>query len=80
MSLAASCSEGFYLHQAALGVNEELGRHLDRTRPPSRADRKRALLGHESPEFANLWERYGGKATRKTLHHPQVGPVPSPCR
>ncbi|MFZ3492814.1 tyrosine-type recombinase/integrase [Streptomyces sp. 5.8] len=46
LSLAASCLKAFYLHQAALGVNEELGRQLDRTRLPSRADRNRALLGH----------------------------------
>ncbi|MEU7043659.1 tyrosine-type recombinase/integrase [Streptomyces varsoviensis] len=46
LSLAAACLKGFYLHQAALGVNEELGRQLDRTRLPSRADRNRALLGH----------------------------------
>jgi hypothetical protein len=38
--------KGFHLHQAALGVDEELGRQLDRTRLPSRADRNRALLGH----------------------------------
>ncbi|MFF3784068.1 hypothetical protein [Streptomyces sp. NPDC001933] len=46
LSLTASRLKGFYLHQAALGVNEELGRQLDRTRLPSRADRNRALLGH----------------------------------
>lgn len=46
LSLAAARLKGFYLHQAALGVNDELGRKLDRTRLPSRADRNRALLGH----------------------------------
>ena len=33
------------LHQTALGVNEELGRQLDRTRLPSRADRNRPCWG-----------------------------------
>ncbi|OLZ43170.1 integrase [Amycolatopsis coloradensis] len=46
LSAAASCLKGFYLRQAALGVNEELGAQLDRTRLPSKADRNRALLGH----------------------------------
>ncbi len=46
LSAAAACLKGFYLHLAACGVNEALGRVLDRTRLPSRADRNRALLGH----------------------------------
>jgi integrase len=46
LSAAASCLKGFYLRQAALGVNEELGAQVDRARLPSKADRNRALLGH----------------------------------
>lgn len=46
LSSAAACLKGFYLHQAVCGVNEVLGRTLDRTRLPTRADRNRALLGH----------------------------------
>ena len=46
LSMTAACLKGFYLHQAALGVNAELGKALDRTRLPSRADRRRAFLGH----------------------------------
>ena len=46
LSSAASCLKGFYLDQAVLGVNAELGRQLDLARLPSRADRNRALLGH----------------------------------
>lgn len=46
LSTAAACLKGFYLHQAACGVNEPLGRVLDRTRLPTRADRNRSLLGH----------------------------------
>jgi hypothetical protein len=40
LSTAAACLKGFYLHHAALGVNGELGKQLDRTRLPSRADRR----------------------------------------
>ena len=46
LSITASCLKGFYLHRAALGVNAELGKALDRARLPSRADRRRRFLGH----------------------------------
>ena len=46
LSIAAACVKGFYLHQASLGVNSELGKTLDRSRLPSRADRRRRFLGH----------------------------------
>jgi integrase len=46
LAAAAACLKGFYLYYAARGVNEELGRRLDKTRLPTRADRSRALLGH----------------------------------
>jgi integrase len=46
LSTAAACLKGFYLHQASLGVNTELGKNLDRSRLPSRADRSRSFLGH----------------------------------
>jgi integrase len=46
LSTAAACLKGFYLHQAALGVNGELGKRLDRSRLPSRVDRHRSFLGH----------------------------------
>lgn len=46
LSTAAVCVKGFYVHQAALGVNPELGAELDRGRLPMRADRARAFLGH----------------------------------
>jgi integrase len=48
LSTAAACLKGFYLHQASLGVNAELGAKLDKTRLPSRADRRRSFLGHTS--------------------------------
>lgn len=48
LSTAAACLKGFYLHQAALGVNAELGKKLDVSRLPSRADRRRSFLGHVS--------------------------------
>ncbi|HUO36914.1 MAG TPA: tyrosine-type recombinase/integrase [Mycobacterium sp.] len=46
LSITASCLKGFYLHQAALGVNPELGKSLSQTRLPSRLDRRRSFLGH----------------------------------
>src|SRR5260370_34090346 len=46
LSTAAACLKGFYLHQASLDVNAGLGEKLDRSRLPTRADRRRALLGH----------------------------------
>jgi integrase len=46
LSTAAACLKGFYLHQASLGVNGELGRTLDTARLPSRVDRRRSFLGH----------------------------------
>ncbi|MFZ0876821.1 MAG: hypothetical protein WAN20_20210 [Pseudonocardiaceae bacterium] len=48
LSTAAACLKGFYLHQAALGINTELGSKLDRSRLPSRVDRRRSFLGHVS--------------------------------
>lgn len=46
LATAAACLKGFYLHHAARGVNRELGRALDQSRLPTRADRRRRLLGH----------------------------------
>ena len=46
LSAAAACLKGFYLHQASAGINAGLGEKLDRTRLPTRADRRRAFLGH----------------------------------
>ena len=46
LSATAACLKGFYLRQAAAGVNGELGRELDASRLPTRADRRRAFLGH----------------------------------
>ncbi|XDO63866.1 hypothetical protein HEP84_55650 [Streptomyces sp. RLB1-33] len=46
LSTVAACLKGFYLHQASLGVNVELGKKLDKSRLPSRADRRRSFLGH----------------------------------
>jgi len=46
LATAAACLKGFYLHHAARGVNRELGAILDQSRLPTRADRRRRLLGH----------------------------------
>ncbi len=51
LSTAAACLKGFYLHQAALGVNGDLAGKLDRSRLPTRADRSRSFLGHVKSEM-----------------------------
>ena len=61
LSAAAACLKGFYLHQASLGVNAELGEKLDRTRLPSRADRRRAFLGHVRRRCRRTRSRRGGR-------------------
>ncbi|MEV0577972.1 hypothetical protein [Streptomyces sp. NPDC050392] len=38
LKLVASCLKGFYLHVSGLGINEELGKRLDRSRLPTRRD------------------------------------------
>ncbi|MGH8921202.1 MAG: hypothetical protein ACRD0H_23195 [Actinomycetes bacterium] len=70
LSSAAACLKGFYLHQAACGVNEALGRQLDRTRLPTRADRNRALLGHAAARMPS-----NSLAPRRVLRrHPKMLP------
>jgi integrase len=51
LSTAAACLKGFYVHQAALGVNGDLGGKLGRSRLPTRADRSRSFLGHVKTEM-----------------------------
>ena len=51
LSTAAACLKGFYLHQAGLGVNDDLGGRLSRTRLPSRVDRRRSFRGHVKTEM-----------------------------
>lgn len=51
LSTAAACLKGFYLHQSSLGVNADLGARLSGSRLPSRADRRRSLLGHVKTEM-----------------------------
>ncbi|MCX5187575.1 tyrosine-type recombinase/integrase [Streptomyces sp. NBC_00268] len=47
LSISATCLKGFYLHQCVTrGINEELREALDVGRLPTKADRKRAFLGH----------------------------------
>ena len=49
---AAACLKGFYVHQASVGVNGELGDQLARTRLPTQADRRRAVPGAPEPGAA----------------------------
>lgn len=46
LQTAAACVKGYYRHQAELGEREDLGRALDVSRLPTRADRERSMLGH----------------------------------
>jgi len=70
LSTAAACVKGFYLHQASLGVNPELGAQLDKTRLPNKADRARLMLGHVKREMpANPLA-----PTRVRRRHPKMAP------
>lgn len=70
LSTAAACVKGFYLHQASLGVNQDLGAKLDKTRLPNRSDRARAMLGHLKREMpANPLA-----PTRVRRRHPKMAP------
>jgi len=51
LQTTAACLKGFYVHQASLGVNRELGDQLARTRLPTQTDRRRQFLGHISREL-----------------------------
>ncbi|MFD4501536.1 hypothetical protein [Streptomyces sp. NPDC058457] len=53
LSIAASCLKGFYLHQASLGGNVDLGEKLDGTRLPARVDRRRSC---SRPSVQVPWE------------------------
>jgi hypothetical protein len=46
LKTAAACLKGFYLHLGTRGVNRSLAEALRVTRLPTRADRRRAMLGH----------------------------------
>jgi integrase len=46
LQVMAACLKRFYLYQATRGVNRNLARELDVTRLPTKADRRRAFLGH----------------------------------
>jgi len=71
LATTAACLKGFYLHQASLGVNRDLGRRLDQTRLPTRADRRRAFLGHTITSMpANPLAPRGGRR-----QHPKLLPV-----
>jgi hypothetical protein len=70
LSITASCLKGFYLHQAALGVNPELGKSLSQTRLPSRLDRRRTFLGHTTTSLpANPLAPHGPRR-----RHPKMLP------
>ncbi|SDS47524.1 Phage integrase family protein, partial [Streptomyces sp. TLI_053] len=51
LKAAAACLKGFYLHQATCGVNRAVAQELRETRLPTRADRRRSMLGHVLTEM-----------------------------
>ncbi|MEV5720544.1 hypothetical protein AB0L41_42300 [Amycolatopsis mediterranei] len=86
LSTTAACLKGFYLHQASLGVNTELGQWLDKTRLPSRADRRRAAgaredgdacesAGAEEP-VSTAPEDAPGRRTKVNGRHRELGEGP----
>ncbi len=76
LSAAAACVKAFYLQQALLGVNPELGSQLQLARLPSRADRQRAFLGHVRRELpANPLA-----PPRQRRRHPRLPPEKHPWR
>jgi hypothetical protein len=46
LPVVATCLNAFYINLAAHGTNPDLGRQLNQTRLPSRADRSRSMHGH----------------------------------
>ncbi|WP_220449587.1 tyrosine-type recombinase/integrase [Nonomuraea longispora] len=53
LGTAAACLKGFYMHQAVLGVNSELGGKLSKARLPTKMDRSRSFLGHVKTEMSS---------------------------
>ena len=71
LETAAACLKGFYLHLAARGINVGLEADLRRSRLPTRADRRRAFLGHVVQDMpANPLQP--SRAVRK--RHPKMLP------
>lgn len=46
LETAAACLKGFYLYQGSCGVNQDLADEFKHDRLPTKADRRRAFLGH----------------------------------
>lgn len=71
LDTAAAALKGFYLFQASsLGINPTLGKELDGSRLPAKADRQRAFLGHVLREMpANPL-----RPKRRIRRHPKMTP------
>jgi integrase len=46
LKTTAACLKGFYLYQGSRGIHQELAEAFKRDRLPTKADRRRAFLGH----------------------------------
>jgi integrase len=71
LDTAAAALKGFFLFQASsLGINQGLGKAVDGSRLPTKADRQRAFLGHVLKEMpANPL-----RPKRKVRRHPKMTP------
>ncbi|MFL6125756.1 tyrosine-type recombinase/integrase [Actinophytocola sp.] len=71
LEVMAACLKGLYAFQGSQGVNRELAEHLDQSRLPTKADRRRVFLGHTLREMpANPLTP--GKVVRR--RHPKMAP------
>jgi hypothetical protein len=71
LETTAACLKGFYLYQGSRGVHQELAEEFKRSRLPTKADRRRAFLGHTLTEMpANPLTT--GKTVRR--RHPKMPP------
>jgi integrase len=51
LETTAACLKGFYLYQGSRGVHQELAEEFKQSRLPTKADRRRAFLGHTLTEM-----------------------------
>ena len=68
LDTAAAALKGFFLFQASsLGINQGLGKAMDGSRLPTKADRQRAFLGHALKEMRATRSGRSGRcdATRR---------------
>jgi integrase len=70
LETAAACLKAFYRHQGGRGVNPQLAEEFKGVRLPTKADRRRAFLGHTLRELPTNPLRPAGTVRR----HPKMPP------